>query len=204
MNSDSREDKAWIQECLDGHRDAFDKLVAKYQDRVFNLSYRLSGNREDALDLCQDVFLKAYRNLEHFRGFSSFFTWLYRIAVNTALSRRRYNAARPGPVSGSAEGDARPLPPGADENSPDPAEQAAKNDMIRLLERAIAALDAEHRVMIVLRDIEGRNYSEISEMLDCPPGTVKSRLHRARRRLRDMLEDALPTDAWIEGGSRTL
>ena len=194
MDPDTREDTAWIQACLDGQREAFGHLVAKYQERVYNLAFRLSGNREDALDLCQEVFLKAYRNLEGFRGVSSFFTWIYRIAVNTALSRRRYVAARPGPAQLGAERESRPMPPPAEEKAPDPADQAARKDVIRLVEQAIAGLDEEYRAMIVLRDIEGRNYNEIAEILDCPPGTVKSRLHRARRKLRDMLVDVLPPE----------
>jgi RNA polymerase sigma-70 factor (ECF subfamily) len=142
--------------------------------------------------VAQDAFLKAYRNIAEFHGESSFYTWIYRITVNVVLSRRRYQAVRPKAVEPLAGHDgSRALdPPGA--AHVEPVEMAHRRDLQRLVEQAILRLDDESRALIVLRDIEGRNYEEIAEILDCPRGTVKSRLHRARCALRDLLKAALP------------
>ena len=194
MIPDSREDSALVESCRGGDTAAFDRLVLKYEDRVYSLAYRLTGNPDDALDVAQEAFMKAFQSIGRFQGCSSFYTWIYRITANTAVSRRRYRTARPKTVSlgGIVEGERGALP--SDPNQADPAEDASQADLVRLVEEAIKRLDDEHRVVIVLRDIEGRNYEEIGEIIDCPQGTVKSRLHRARRMLRDILSAVLPAE----------
>lgn len=192
MGSDAKEDSTWIEQCLNGDLAAFDKLTIKYQDRVYNVALRLSKDREEALDIAQETFLKAYRNLAAFQRSAGFYTWIYRIAVNTALSRRRYHSARPKPVRLRGESEGARVSAPADEREADPARQADRAETIQRVEACIEALEAGHRAVIVLRDIEGRNYDEIAEILDCPRGTVKSRLHRARKALRKELKRALP------------
>ena len=186
------EDSTLIARCRAQDRAAFDELVLKYQDRVYSLAYRLTGNPEDAADVAQEAFLKVYRNIDGFRGGASFYTWMYRIAVNTVISRRRYDSARPQPVSLDAadlEGRA------ASSAAPDPSDAASRAELQRLVAEAISRLEDPHRVLIVLRDIQGHDYDEIAEILDCPRGTVKSRLHRARCALRQALEPLLPADS---------
>ena len=170
---------------------AFDELVVKYQDRIYNVAYRMTGHAEDARDVAQEAFLKAFRNLDSFLGSARFYTWLYRITVNAAISRRRHSAVRPRTVRlGDGSGDRGALPP-PDPAQEDPADAANRADVTALVEEAIAGLDAEHRAVVALRDIEGRSYDEIAEILDCPRGTVKSRLHRARNLLREALSEVL-------------
>lgn len=184
-----------IERCRAGDRAGFDELVLKYQDRLYNLAYRLTGHAEDAADITQDAFLKAFRNIGKFEGSSSFYTWIYRIAVNAVLSRRRYNAVRPRAIPLDAkDAKGRPMDP-ADPLQADPSDLANRGDVRRIVEQAIGRLEADQKVLVVLRDLEGRDYNEIAEILDCPRGTVKSRLHRARCALRDMLAAVLPSDA---------
>ena len=185
------EDERWVKECREGAVAAFDRLTLKYQDRVYTLAYRLTGSAEDALEVAQDAFLKAFRSLSGFQGASHFYTWLYRIVVNTAMSWRRSRASRPRPLS---LGDGESGAVAVESAAPGPAEAAQSAELARLVEEAIAGLDAEHRAILVLREVEGKDYDEIACILDCPRGTVKSRLHRARRLLRDALAPRLQED----------
>jgi RNA polymerase sigma-70 factor (ECF subfamily) len=184
-----------IERCRSGDRAAFGDLVLEHQDRVYNLAYRLTNDPQEAEDITQEAFLKAFRSIARFEGSSRFYTWIYRITVNAVVSRRRYHAVRPQTVPlGRPDGEERQeLPP--DKSQPDPSDEANRADVRRLVEEAIQRLDEEHRVLIVLRDIEGRDYGEIAEILDCPRGTVKSRLHRARIMLKDLLASVLSADS---------
>jgi len=175
-----------------GDRQAFGELMQRYQDRVYSLAYRLIGDREEAADAAQDAFLNAYRALGSFRGESAFYTWLFRIAVNAARSRQRRMSLHATQRSLDAPGDANSQRANDPVSAlravgPDPAEEAGRAERKRLVEEALARLDADQRALIVLRDLEGKNYAEIAELLDCPRGTVKSRLHRARMALRELL-----------------
>ncbi len=179
-----------------GSTEAFGELVQRYQDRVFNLAYRLTGSQDEAADAVQEAFLRAYRGRESFRGESAFYTWLFRITVNTVRSRQRHRAIRPVERSLDAEVDtdrgSRPNPAaGLKARVPDPAEEASRSEHKLVVERALAKLEPAQRNMIVLRDIEGRNYAEIANLLGCPRGTVKSRLHRARMALKELLAPVL-------------
>ena len=165
---------------------AFGELVLRHQDRAFNLAFRLTGSREDAADAVQEAFLKAYRGMPSFRGQSSFYTWLFRIVVNEVRSRRRAGATRrPSFSLDAADG------PGLRADGPDPSEQASLAERRQIVEEALQSLEFDQRAIIALRDIEGRDYAEIAEMLECPQGTVKSRLHRARMALKDALAPKL-------------
>lgn len=186
------DDLQLVRKSREGNRDAFGELVGRYQDRVYNLVLRLTGNPDDAAEMAQEAFLKAWRALDAFRGESAFYTWLFRIAVNEARSRQRSRLARPTPLSLNAGGgnanEDRPAPvDAAASNAPDPADEAARAEDRRMVEDGLQRLEPDHREIIVLRDIEGRDYDEIADVLGCPRGTVKSRLHRARSALRDLL-----------------
>ena len=192
LNSESRPgDRELVEACCDGRPEAFQALVERYQDRVYNSVHRMVNSREDARDIVQDAFLKAYENLSQFRGASSFYTWLFRIAVNLALTfrrrSRRLKLVRP--IDESPEVDVARSQAGRLTESPESAMETAERD--RLIGAALESLDGEHRAAVVLRDIEGLDYRTISDILDLPTGTVKSRIHRARMMLRDQLQDLI-------------
>lgn len=192
-----RSDSELVAASRAGRTEAFGELVTRYQDRVFNLAYRLTNSHEDAAETAQEAFLKAWRALDTFRGDCAFYTWGFRITVNTVRSRRRFQAVRPTEHSLDANpghddnGRGHSLASGLKARVPDPAEEAGRAEHRQLVEQALARLNEEQRMLIVLRDIEGRNYAEIADLLDCPRGTVKSRLHRARMVLKDLLAPVL-------------
>ncbi len=187
--SPSAEDAALVQQARHGDVHAFQRLVLRYQDRLVNTCWRLSGNREDAEDLAQEAFLRAFAAINGFQRRSGFYTWLFRIAVNLAVSHRRKVGRRPalslheaGPVpDGVDPGSRRPGP------SDDPAAVLGRRESHGLIEAALEALDDDHRAVVVLRDVEGFDYREIAAILEVSVGTVKSRLHRARMSLRERL-----------------
>jgi len=189
VDTSDREDDRLVGRCRDGDLEAFNQLVLKYQDRVFDTVYRMVADYEDARDLAQDSFVKAFQAIRDFRGQSSFYTWLFRIAVNAALSRRRQLARRRRYVTAWYEAADDLEPTGSSRHDdPDPVRDAARTEERTAVLAALGRLEAEHRAVIVLRDIEGADYGQMAEMLQCPRGTVKSRLHRARQALRRELE----------------
>ncbi|HEX3149364.1 MAG TPA: sigma-70 family RNA polymerase sigma factor [Gemmataceae bacterium] len=181
MNTD---DRRLIAECVAGHAPAFGQLVRRYQDRLFNAVLRVVDNAEDAADVVQDAFLNAYQSLNSFKGDSEFFTWLYRIAFNAAITLRRKRKV----VLSFDKGDDGAATEPADPNEfarPGVALERAEEDAQLLA--AMNRLSPEHRVVLVLKDLEGQKYEDIAQVLDVPIGTVRSRLHRARLELRDLL-----------------
>lgn len=170
-----------------GDGNAFGALVEHYQDAIYNLALRMTGNREDAGDVAQNVFLNAFRRVNSFEGRASVATWLYKIAVNESMSvHRRYSKSDHMSLSG--KDDDRPTDWPADSSAPDHRLEQA--DELRFVERALAELDDDHRAVILLRDMEGLDYSAIADVANCSVGTVKSRLHRARLELREKLRRA--------------
>jgi RNA polymerase sigma-70 factor (ECF subfamily) len=171
-----------------GDRDAFDELVRRYQVRIFRLARILTrGDRQDAEDLAQETFIRAYRAVGRFRHDATFQTWLHRIALNVIwsyLARRRIRGADLSLIAGEGEPNGRPMGRGA--SSGDDVEAA----LIRreAIDRALATLSTEARLAITLRDIQGLDYQEIATIMGVPIGTVESRIFRARRRLRPLLE----------------
>ena len=183
--SESAEDPRLIQECLEGHTEAFAALVRKYQDRLYNTLFRIVGNAEDARDLVQDAFVHAYRSLDRFHGESAFYTWLYRIAVNAAISlKRRTRVTVPIDAGGNGPG----YEPVEDTTRSDPSERLEQDERDRQVREALDSLPADYRAVLVLKDIDGQRYEAIAQILGCPIGTVRSRLHRARLELRDRLK----------------
>jgi RNA polymerase sigma-70 factor (ECF subfamily) len=186
----SPSDQDVVRQVVGGDGAAFATLVERYQDRLHNTIFRLVGSAEDARDLVQDTFVKAYENLNGFQGTSSLYTWLFRIAVNTALShRRRRKWIHPSALGADDEAGAAEGWP--DPSAPDPADPLMSAETESAIQRALGALDEEHRTVVVLRDIQHCDYGEIAQILGVPAGTVKSRLHRARLMLREKLEPLL-------------
>jgi RNA polymerase sigma-70 factor (ECF subfamily) len=164
---------------------AFRELITEHRDRVYNLTYRMLGNRAEAEDVAQEVFITVFKTIDSFREEAKFSTWLYRVAVNHCKNRIKYLSRRhdraqdeldenAGAVVSS--GPAGPMP------RPDRAVEGAQ--MEKVMQEAIASLDEDHRLVIVLREIEDLSIEEICEITGLPDGTVKSRLHRARLALR--------------------
>jgi len=182
----SADDQRLIAACLEGDTAAFSILVRRHQDRLYNTVYRLLDNAEDAQDVVQEAFLHAYQSLDSFKGDSLFFTWLYRIAVNTAISlkrKRRVILSIDGARNGEAGVD--PLDP-SDAAQPEHALEQAEQE--RRVRRALGRLSPEHRAVLIMKDMEGQKYETMAEVLQVPIGTIRSRLHRARLELRELLE----------------
>jgi len=182
MPRDLRDHEArLITRCRAGDSESYAELVALHQDAIHNILYRLLGDQEDARDAAQETFLKAYRSLRRFRGESRFETWLYRIAINTALSVRRRKKSAPRLVSFSSD-------PAGSFDPPSPtgeaSERATMSEQTEMVQAGLMRLDEEERQIIVLHDVNGYSYAEIADILGCASGTVKSRLHRARMSLR--------------------
>jgi RNA polymerase sigma-70 factor, ECF subfamily len=184
VNSD---DHRLIRECLKGKTEAFGELVRCYQDRLYRCLYRMFGNAEDTLDTVQEAFLNAFQNLDSFKGDSLFFTWLYRIAVNTAISsKRKQRMVLSIDASSDSEAAIEPLDP-SEYNRPSQALEQAEQE--KRIQQALARLSAEHRAVLVMKDMQGEKYETMAEVLGVPIGTVRSRLHRARLELREILEE---------------
>ena len=196
VTSNSQTDADLIRQVRAGDAASFGPLVTKYQDRVYNACWRICGHAEDARDLTQEAFIKAYESMDSFAGQSGFYTWLFRIAVNLSISHRR-KASRRMTVSLGHEPDpwsinrqAAGLTGGRDGDG-DPAHHAGRAETHAQVVAALNELDVDQRAVVVLKDIEGLDYEQIATILSVPKGTVKSRLHRARMALREKLQDRL-------------
>jgi RNA polymerase sigma-70 factor (ECF subfamily) len=183
----SRDDSAvadaqLIGRTLAGEPAAFGELVLRYQDRLYNSLVRVLGSAEDARDAVQDAFVQAFVKLDTFRGASAFYTWLYRIAFNTAMSHARRQRPTRSLDEERTDRGREPV-----DMQPTPAARLDMSERAVQVQQALAELCAEHREVIVLREMDGCKYEEIAEMLELPVGTVRSRLFRARLELRDRL-----------------
>jgi RNA polymerase sigma-70 factor (ECF subfamily) len=180
-----------------GDRDAFDFLVERHKEVVYAVAYRFARDPDLALDLAQDVFVRAYRGIRSFKGRSSFSTWLYRIAMNTCIDYTRRQSrsvdSRTVPEEVVEYADSEPIVP-SKPSTPDG--DALTGELGEQIQRAIDALPSYHKSVFVLYEIEGLSYKEIAEVVGCSIGTVMSRLHYARKKLRTMLAP------YIEAGER--
>ena len=182
------EDAQLIEAALGGQTDAFGRLVQKYQDRLYHAVAHMMGSKDDAQDVVQDAFVQAFVKLDTFRGKAAFYTWLYRIAFNASVSRRRrqkptVSVERSREVAGEEPS----------ENTP-PEERMQQQERAEQVQAALTRLSEEHRQVLVLREMEGCDYDTIAEILELPVGTVRSRLHRARLQLREELAAMLQED----------
>jgi len=184
------DDTHLIQEALGGDSSAFGRLVSRYQDRLYHALTHLLGSAEDARDVVQDAFVQAFVKLETFRQESAFYTWLYRIAFNLAVSRQRRR--RP-TVSVETMRDQTGREP--QDTGIGPEARMEQQERVTQVRAALGRLSDEHRTVLVLREMEGCRYEAIAEILELPVGTVRSRLFRARMQLRDELKQVLQEDA---------
>jgi len=183
------EDSLLIERTLSGDRSAFSDLVTKYQDRLYSSMLGVTGSAEEAEDVVQDAFVRSYMKLDSFQQSSQFFTWLYRIAFNTALSRHRRRRSR---VSLDHARETTGLEPIDDCGAPD--EPMLRRERVDMVREAMAQLTEEHRTILVLREMEEHPYETIAEILEISIGTVRSRLSRARHQLKLTLETMQNTE----------
>jgi RNA polymerase sigma-70 factor (ECF subfamily) len=195
-DSSGIDERALIQRCIAGDASAFEPLVEKYRQRVWRLAYQVLHDREEAWDVAQEAFVRAFHSLPNFRGQSAFYTWLFRITVNVATDRHRQRGAQArafGPERVPEEEWSRTTPdPGGG-----PDESAARAEQRARIREALDALPPKARTIIMLSDVEGLSYREIAEVLNCPIGTVMSRLHNARKRLKGLLGPMLAVILWL-------
>ncbi len=185
-------DWALVQRVQAGDVRAFDQLIVKYRERLYAIVYNLTSNREDTSDLTQEAFIKAFRSINYFKGDSSFFTWLYRIAVNASLTHLKRNRLRrffsfdnlDEQVSKSELVEAL-----TDRMQTD--KPSLVKELQEKLNEALQRLSLNHRTVVVLFEIEGLSHQEIAQVMECSEGTVRSRLHYAKQQLQSYLQDYL-------------
>lgn len=175
-----------ITRVLQGETDAFEQLVLDNEARVYNIALRMLGNEEDAKDIAQETFLKAYRTLEHFRGDSSFSSWLYRMTTNLCIDFKRRGKNRAASLTYTEEDGSQSEFDIADESA-SPEKALEQTELRAAIEAALLELTPEHRQTVVLRELGGLSYAEIAQELDLELGTVKSRIARARLQMRSFL-----------------
>jgi RNA polymerase sigma-70 factor (ECF subfamily) len=178
--SNQASDKKLVERVQKGDKGAFDLLVLKYQHKIVNLVMRYVRDPELALDITQEAFIKAYRALPRFRGDSAFYTWMYRIAVNTAKNHLAAQRRRPMDVELDLQDPEQYDLHAKLKETDTPEGITLSNELQEIVERAIAALPEDLRTAIVLRELEGMSYEEIAQTMECPVGTVRSRIFRAR------------------------
>jgi RNA polymerase sigma-70 factor, ECF subfamily len=185
------DDRVLVKRCQAGDCDAFNQLVIRYRIKAFMMVYGMVQNEQDAWDLAQDGFLKAWKSIHRFKGESSFYTWLYRIMTNVTIDSLRRKG-----IHGEAEFDDRIAPANiepASQTTPSadllPYQKLQQRDIRQRINDAIGKLSPEHRAVIVMKEMEDLQYSEIAEILGCSIGTVMSRLFYARKKLQVLLRD---------------
>jgi RNA polymerase sigma-70 factor (ECF subfamily) len=202
-DSQTPSDEELVSATLRGDRQAYRTLVERYQARIFSMAYDVVRNKEDAEDVTQESFVKAFLSLDKFKGQSSFYTWLYRIAFNMAVDVRRKTSRRGGnhleyketlsvSPSGRPDGTGESEQVSTLQSIEGPHEALVRKQAARKIHEVLAKLSEEHRAVITLREIDGLNYDEISEALGIPKGTVMSRLFYARKALQKALGEFAP------------
>ncbi len=179
-------EKDLIHRAKRGDISAFEDLISGYEKKVYNTAYRFFNNAEDAMDVSQEIFIKVFTSLRRFREDSSFSTWLYRIAVNTCIDFLRKKREDVLPIKEEIVMDDKTKLGFQTEL---PEEFVEKQEVKQAIMKAISTLPEEQRICIILRDVQGFSYTEISDVLSCSLGTVKSRLFRGRRALKENLKD---------------
>jgi RNA polymerase sigma factor (sigma-70 family) len=187
------EDKQLVRRAQEGDLSAFDELIRRYQERVYATVYHMTSNHEDANDLTQETFVKAYKALGSFKGDSGFFTWVYRIAVNKTINflkqkKNRHNGFSLNDLDFNAEHDPDLVALVSDKN---PRRDMGLAELQEKLNDAMQKLSDVHRLVVTLHDVQGLSHEEIGKIMDCNPGTVRSRLFYARQQLQGALADYL-------------
>jgi len=193
----SIDDTILVQQFRQGNSAAMERLILKYQNRIYNVILKICANTDDAAELTQETFVKVIENIEQFQGRSSFYTWVFRIAVNLTLNycQKRVKLAfrsldaELDEHKGQAKQQLKDFL--SDDSYPEPAVIAQNKELCEIARKSLMKLDDDQRAVVILRDIEGMNYAQIAEVLDIELGTVRSRLSRARGNLREILESLI-------------
>ncbi|MBL9174807.1 MAG: sigma-70 family RNA polymerase sigma factor [Verrucomicrobiales bacterium] len=187
-------DRTLVARAQMGNDSAFEELVRRYQQRIYGLCYHLTSNHEDATDLAQDAFVKAWKALRTFKGDSSFYTWVYRIAYNSVLNHLKQRRYRTPHLSlDDLDFNAEHTPDLVElVSEKTPRREAGLMELQKRLNEAMQKLSPEHRAVVTLHDIQGLAHDEIARIMDCNPGTVRSRLFYARQQLQAWLSDITP------------
>lgn len=187
----SAPDRAIVEQVMAGEVDAFSVLVRRYQDRIYSAVLNYVSDPDDAVDIAQEAFVKAYSKLRTFDSESAFYTWLYRIAINTAIDHLRKRKSRPADSLDDDKYAQVGFEPTSKDPSSDPEKVLVRSEQARVLRKAISSLSEKLRSVIVLHDVEGLSQEEVADILQVPVGTVKSRVSRARAELRYLLQKQL-------------
>lgn len=186
------QDALLVEECQGGDPTAFDALVRRYKDRIYNVVYRFLGNHEDAQDVTQEVFIRAYKGIRSFKGSAKLYTWLYSIAGNLARNKLRHGRRRGRDKALSLDGLHEAAPALAQESlgtARTPEAAAREKEYESLLQTCIEQLPEHYRMVFILRTFDNLSYDEIADAMGCPAGTVKSRLNQARAQLHQKLRE---------------
>jgi RNA polymerase sigma-70 factor (ECF subfamily) len=190
---DRKSDQLLVERAQAGEKHAFDLLVVKYQHKIVKLVMRFVRDQSEAMDVTQEAFLKAYRALPKFRGDSAFYTWLYRIAINTAKNHTVAARRRPLEYASDIDDPDRVEWPAALQDTDSPEGEVLSDELRQTVEATIEALPEDLRTAIMLRELDGLSYEEIAQSMDCPVGTVRSRIFRAReaidKNIRPLLDE---------------
>ena len=191
---DKNEEKRLVEACRKGDTEAFNRLIQVFQNQVFGLAFQMLRNHEEAEDVAQEVFISCYRNIEKFRFAARLGTWLYRVTGNQVKNRGKYHQRRQQAKHESLDetrlDDDRPVKEPSDP-APGPRRRAEAKEMLGILNENLAKLSPEFQEIVALRFNQNLPYEKIAEILDCSMGTVKSRINRARRQLRESMKDLL-------------
>lgn len=188
------DDKTLVTRCQAGDQDAFKELVQRYQRKVYGIAYGMLRDSEDAMDVTQEAFIRVHRYLDRFKGSSSFFTWLYRITVNLCIDHLRkegkaqtvdYNDA----LSHADQQEAAQLRPWSLDMNPGRAMD--RKELREMIDKALDQLSANHRAVLLMREVEGLSYKEMADVMQCSKGTIMSRLFHARRRMQLAITEVL-------------
>lgn len=190
--SDSDEVKALVRQAKAGDKQAYRFLVERYQTRAFRIAYDIVGSREDAQDIVQESFVKAYLSLKNFKEESAFYTWFYRIVYNMAIDLKRKHKRRGGDKYAFEENHLNNISPEASYSTDGvetPLDVISRKEKAKRIGEILGAISEEHRTVMMLREIEGLSYDRIAEIVGISKGTVMSRLHYARKKLQEGLRD---------------
>lgn len=203
QRDDSARDRILIERLRRGDAKAFDDLYKLYHTKAYNLAFRVTKNNQSACDVVQESFIKVFKNLDSFEGGSSFYTWLYRIVMNLAIDKVRSEARDQRLVEFDERNsdDASPFAATLQRRSENPVHRVLRDELSARIRAALDELPEYHQVAIVLREVEGLSYEEIAEIMNCPKGTVMSRLFHARRKMQEQLAPYLDGSLDIEDGT---
>ena len=197
-------EKMLVRKAKKGDIDAFEQLVTANEKVIYNIVYRIMNNPEDTYDISQETFIKAYTKINQFNEESKFSTWLYRIATNTALDElRRRKGKETFSIDQTIEGNDNDIIPQHEDKSENIEETVEKKETAEIIEQALGELNEDHRVILTLRDMQELSYDEIAETLKITLGTVKSRISRARREMKNILmQDKEPYASYFRQSNR--